>query len=288
MSSVLRSKKPGRLTRPYVIKLGGELLEEPRRLRQLARALSRLASQHPLIVVHGGGRAVDTEMTKLGLQKRSIDGLRVTDGPTLDVVLGVLAGRVNTRLVAAIGATGGRAVGVTGADAGIAMVRAARKYRTTNGTFKDLGFVGVPKSKTGSPRLLLDLVKDGYVPVIASIGTDEKGQLYNVNADTLSADIAVRLKADQLTIAGTTRGVLDDEGNTIPVIDDCRMTALIRHRHATAGMVAKLIACQAAGGGGVGRVSIVDGRRRGALNQNAKREMTLVTATGKNQRTSLR
>ncbi len=73
MSSVLRSKKPGRLARPYVIKLGGELLEEPRRLRQLARALSRLAGQHPLIVVHGGGRAVDTEMTKLGLRKRSVD-----------------------------------------------------------------------------------------------------------------------------------------------------------------------------------------------------------------------
>ena len=93
MSSVLRSKKPGRLARPYVIKLGGELLEEPRRLRQLARALSRLAGQHPLIVVHGGGRAVDTEMTKLGLRKRSVDGLRVTDAPTLDIVLGVLAGR---------------------------------------------------------------------------------------------------------------------------------------------------------------------------------------------------
>ena len=288
MSSVLRSKKPGRLARPYIIKLGGELLEEPRRLRQLARALSRLAGQHPLIVVHGGGRAVDTEMTKLGLRKRSVDGLRVTDAPTLDIVLGVLAGRVNTRLVAAIGATGGRGVGVTGADADVAIVRAARRYRTTNGTFADLGFVGVPKSKMGSPRLLIDLVKNGYVPIIASIGTDEKGQLYNVNADTLSADIAVRLKADQLTIAGTTRGVLDDEGNTIPVIDDCQMAALIRHRHATAGMVAKLIACQTAGCGGVGRVSIVDGRRRGALDRDAKSDMTLVTATGKNQRPSQR
>ena len=243
MSTMLHSKKPRRLDRPYVIKLGGELLEDPRRLRQLARSLNRLAGQHSLIVVHGGGREVDAEMTKLGLLKRSVDGLRVTDSPTLDVVLGVLAGRVNTRLVAAIGATGGRAVGVTGADAGIAIVRAARKYRTTKGTFTDLGFVGVPKSKTGSPRLLVDLVKDGYVPIIASIGTDEKGRLYNVNADTLSADIAVRLKADQLTIAGTTRGVLDDKGKTIPVIDDCRMAALISRHHATAGMVAKLIAC---------------------------------------------
>ena len=126
------------MARPHVIKFGGELLEEPPRLRRLARRVCDAATRRRVLVVHGGGREVDAEMARLGIPKRAVDGLRITDADTLDVVLGVLAGRVNTRVVAAIGAAGGSAVGLTGADAGLVRVAAARRYRATDGRQVDL------------------------------------------------------------------------------------------------------------------------------------------------------
>ncbi len=265
---------------PHVIKFGGELLEEPRRLRRLARKVCETAARRRVLVVHGGGREVDAEMARLGIPKRAVDGLRITDADTLDVVLGVLAGRVNTRLVAAIGAAGGSAVGLTGADAGVVRVAAARRYRATDGQQVDLGFVGQPRRAAAAPRLLLDLLRAGHVPVVASIGSDARGRLYNVNADTLAADLAVRLGADRLTIAGTTRGVLDPDGRTIPVVDGRRLARLIRDGHVNAGMIAKLLACRAARGGGVAQVRIVDGRRPAMLENGDDADTTMVTASG--------
>ncbi len=265
---------------PHVIKFGGELLEEPRRLRRLARKVCETAARRRVLVVHGGGREVDAELARLGIPKRAVDGLRITDADTLDVVLGVLAGRVNTRLVAAIGAAGGSAVGLTGADAGVVRVAAARRYRATDGQQVDLGFVGQPRRAAAAPRLLLDLLRAGHVPVVASIGSDARGRLYNVNADTLAADLAVRLGAGRLTIAGTTRGVLDPDGRTIPVVDGRRLARLIRDGHVNAGMIAKLLACRAARGGGVAQVRIVDGRRPAMLENGDDADTTMVTASG--------
>ncbi len=249
-----------RRERPTVIKLGGELLEEPVRLRRLAGALADVAHREPLVVVHGGGREVDAEMARLGIPKRAVDGLRITDGPTLDVVAGVLAGRVNTRLVAALGAAGASAVGLTGADSGLARVRRERRYRAANGTAVDLGFVGRPVGKD-PPALLLDLLAAGHVPVVASLGSGAGGQIFNINADTLAGFLAARLSARRLLIAGGTAGVLDADGRTIPTVVDRGIDALIGGGQANAGMVAKLLACRAALDGGAGEVTIVDGRR---------------------------
>ncbi len=268
----------------HVIKFGGELLDEPRRRRRMARAVCAAAERQRVVVVHGGGREVDAELARFGIPKRTVDGVRITDAATLDVVLGVLAGRVNTRLVAAIGAAGGSAVGLTGVDAGLATVSAARRYRATDGTHVDLGFVGLPKRTGGRPELLLDLTRAGHVPVVASIGTDGRGRLFNVNADTLAADLAARLDADRLTVAGTTPGVLDETGATIPAVDDDRLERLIRDGQASAGMIAKLLACRAAGGGGVAEVRILDGRRPGALDDPGHPEATRVTAYGQRRR----
>ena len=249
---------------PAVIKLGGELLEEPARLRRLARALADVADREPLVVVHGGGREVDAEMARLGIPKRAVDGLRITDGATLDAVAGVLAGRINTRLVAALGAAGASAVGLTGADGGLAPVRRERRYRAADGSEVDLGFVGRPVG-TNPPALLLDLLAAGHVPVVASLSAGAEGQIFNVNADTLAGFLAARLGAGRLIVAGGTAGVLDAEGRTIPTVDDRGIDALIDGGQATAGMVAKLLACRAALKGGAGAVAIVDGRqaRRG-------------------------
>ncbi len=245
---------------PTVIKLGGELLETAARLRSLARVLADLATRESLVVVHGGGREVDAEMTRLGIAKQAVDGLRITDGATLDVVAGVLAGRVNTRLVAALAAAGARPVGLTGADAGIAPVRRERRYRTADGRSVDLGYVGRPIGQ-GEPALLIDLLAAGYTPVVASLSAAAAGQVLNVNADTLAGDLAARLAARTLFIAGSTAGVLDADGYTIRTLDDAGIDALIGGGGASAGMVAKLLAGRAALAGGAGEVAIVDARR---------------------------
>lgn len=255
-----RRRGAARPPMPTVIKLGGELLETATRLRSLARVLADLASRESLVVVHGGGREVDAEMARLGIAKQAVDGLRITDGATLDVVAGVLAGRVNTRLVAALGAAGARPVGLTGADAGIAPVRRERRYRTADGRSVDLGYVGRPAGQ-GEPALLIDLLAAGYTPVVASLSAAAAGQVLNVNADTLAGDLAARLAARRLLIAGSTAGVLDADGHTIRTLDDAGIDALIGGGGASAGMVAKLLAGRAALAGGAGEVAIVDARR---------------------------
>jgi len=242
-----------------VLKLGGELLEEPARMRELASAIARAASLVPLVVVHGGGREIDAALTRAGIAKRQVEGVRVTDAATLGVVVAVLAGSINTRFVAAINAAGGQAVGLTGADAGIAIVDAAPPHEGVNGAVTDLGFVGRPIGSRW-PRLLLDLGSDGYLPVVASIGMSVDGTLYNVNADTMAAHVAARLAAARLVIAGATPGVLDEGGRTIPRLDRAAAAALIASGTASAGMIAKLRACDEALANGAAEVVLMDGR----------------------------
>ena len=264
--------------RPLLVKFGGELLEEPRRLRRIARTLVEVSKQAPVVVVHGGGREVDVDMVRLGIPKQAVDGLRITDAATLDVVLGVLAGRVNTRFVAAIGAAGGSGVGLTGVDAGLTRVRRSRRYQTVRGESIDLGFVGVPNGQ-GSHSIIGQLTRAGHIPVIASIGADRTGKLYNVNADTMAGDLAPRIGAHTLVIAGTTGGVLDRAGRTIKLADAAGIDELLHNGQASAGMVAKLLACQAAIAAGVRHVTIVDGRRSGFLELGGASGVTRITGT---------
>lgn len=247
------------MARTTVLKLGGELLEEPARVTALARVVQLAAARGPFVVVHGGGREVDRALMAAGIARQQVDGLRVTDEATLDVVVGVLAGGVNTQFVAALNAAKVKAVGLTGADASVAPMRRARPFVSAAGATVSLGHVGEPAGRV-APELLRHLTRGGYVPVVASIGATAKGELLNVNADTLAADIAARLKAVRLVIAGATPGVLDAAGATLPVVDRRQARAMVRSGAASAGMVAKLTACRRAIDAGVGDVRIVDGR----------------------------
>jgi len=246
-------------TAPTVLKLGGELLESPDRLAGVADAIVRAGSRVPLIVVHGGGREIDAALAAAGIPKTQVDGVRVTDAATLGVVVAVLAGTINTRFVAAIAARGGRPVGLTGADAGVAPVVAMAPLRAVDGRVVPLGFVGQPVCD-GQAALLAHLVTHGYVPVIASVAADAGGTLYNVNADGMAAGVAIRAGAWRLVIAGTTPGVLDDAGRNIPVVNAAREADLVRAGTVSAGMLAKLKACREALAGGVRSVLIADGR----------------------------
>jgi acetylglutamate kinase len=242
-----------------VLKLGGELLEQPVDLEHAARGIAALATKASLVVVHGGGKEIDSALATAGIPKQQVDGLRVTDARTLDVVVSVLAGAINTRLVAAVRRAGAMPVGLTGADAGVATMKRAAPITSVAGAKVDLGLVGNPTTN-GRPQLLTDLLARGYVPVIACIGSTRDGQLLNVNADTLASHLAGELGARRLIIAGGTAGVFDEAGQTIERLDSRGAARLIRKGTANKGMVAKLQACRAALKGGVGDVVIVNGR----------------------------
>ncbi len=242
-----------------VLKLGGELIENDEKLKAMGKAIARAAKKAPLVVVHGGGREIDAALQQAGIPKRQVDGLRVTDAATLEVVVAVLAGIVNTKFVAAINAAGGRAVGLTGADATVAPVKRAGLHTSTSGELVDLGLVGQPTSST-RPELVADLCRAGYVPVVASIGARKDGQLFNVNADTLAGHLSARIKAARLVVAGATAGVLDAQGATVSTLDGRAIAGMVASGAASAGMVAKLSACRSALKGGVKSVAIVDGR----------------------------
>ena len=254
---------------PIVLKLGGELLEDFARLQTVASAIATIiagtsAFSTPLIIVHGGGKEIDTALEAAGIEKHQVDGLRITDDATLHVVVSVLAGAVNTRVVAALVAAGVPAVGLTGADARCGLVEAAPPHRAIDGRIVDLGRVGIPSDRSNT-GVLTTLVAGGFVPVVACIGADETGRLFNVNADTLAGHLAVPVKARRLVVAGATAGVLDAYGLTVPTLDADAVAQMIGAGTATAGMIAKLRACEQALAGGVNEVVIVDGRDRAAL-----------------------
>lgn len=246
-------------TPTWVLKLGGELLEQPADLKTVATAIARLARKGRLVVVHGGGKEIDAALAQAGIAKVQVDGLRVTDAPTLGVVTSVLAGTLNTRLVTAARKARVAAVGLTAADAGVATMKPAPPFVATSGATVSLGLVGVPAGKA-RPTLLLTLLDAGFVPVVACVGATARADILNVNADVLAAHLAATVGAEALVIAGGTSGVFDGEGRTIPTLTGKAARALIASGTANAGMVAKLQACRSALTGGVGRVYIVNGR----------------------------
>jgi acetylglutamate kinase len=254
---------------PLVLKLGGELIEAAADRARLGSAARAIADSRPLVVVHGGGRAVDAAMARQGLSPRKIDGLRVTDAETLDVVVSVLGGLSNTALVASLVGAGVRAVGLSGVDAGLGRAARASAHRTASGAVVDLGCVGDPLvPDTSLLRLLLD---HGYVPVIASLGlsdgpsggpapVERSPAILNVNADVMACRLAVALDSADLVIAGGTAGVHDANGRAIPDLTVEELDALVADGTASSGMVAKLVACGSALAGGVASVRIIDGR----------------------------
>ena len=254
--------------RPLIMKFGGELLEDTSRLKTVVAAVAAIAGDTPLLIVHGGGREIDAALNVAGIEKRQVDGLRVTDDATLDVVVAVLAGTVNTRVVAALNTAGVPAVGLTGADARCGLSDRAPTHRSVDGRTVDLGRVGIPTLRSDA-RLLTTLLRDGFVPVVASIGIGEDGQLFNVNADTFAGHLAARLGARRLVVAGTTPGVLGDHGDTLPLVEASAIGEMVRSGTATAGMIANLRAGEPALAGGVDDVLIVDGRDGSAIEASA-------------------
>jgi acetylglutamate kinase len=260
-----------------VLKLGGELLESAEDRARLASYAANVVAARPLVLIHGAGRAIDAELARRGITPKKVDGLRVTDGPTLDAVVAVLAGSANTELVATLVGHGVRAVGLTGVDAELGRATRTDKHRATTGVVVDLGLVGDPVEADAS--LVTLLLSAQYVPVIASLGIDKDGAVLNVNADVMACRIAAALTGSDLVIAGATAGVLDAAQATIRRLDTQGIDELIASGTATAGMIAKLSACRMALSQGVASIRLVNGRTLGATHGVEDAPGTTLTKT---------
>jgi acetylglutamate kinase len=206
------------------------------------------------IVVHGGGPQIDQMLERLGIESRFVDGLRVTDRATMEVVEMVLAGTINKGLVAAINAEGGCAIGLTGKDGGLI---SAKKLVHGPGEI-DLGFVGEPRHVAAG--VLDTLLRSDMIPVIAPIGVGIGGETYNINADTVAGAVAVAVKATRLLLLTDVAGVLDADRQPISEISAAAAHRLIAEGVVAGGMIPKLETCLAAVGGGVEAAVILDGR----------------------------
>ena len=209
-----------------------------------------------VVLVHGGGPEISEMLKKLQIESRFIGGLRYTDQDTVDVVKMVLAGKVNKELVNLLSRSKGNAVGLCGIDGD--MLRAERKVGH-NG--EDLGFVGAIVKVNAKP--ILDALADGYIPVIATVASDEFGQTYNINADTAAARIAAQLKAENLILMTDIAGLLrdkDDPSTLIPYVNVSEVPFLKRKGIISGGMIPKIECCVEAVRRGVKKTAIIDGR----------------------------
>jgi acetylglutamate kinase len=233
-----------------VVKIGGSALDDASVLRKCAQAIVELAGDgHQVAVIHGGGGALTRTMQRLGKKSEFVNGLRVTDAETCDLALMVLAGLVNKKLVAAIGAAGKPAIGLCGGDG--ATVRARKK--PSDGF--DLGFVG--EICEVEPRWIEVIWGQGGIPVISSLAVGAVGEYYNVNADQMAAACAVACQASALIFLTDVAGVKDADGAVIRWLDLSRIAGLVETSVVQGGMLPKLEACRHALNKGVGRVRIL-------------------------------
>ncbi len=212
------------------------------------------------IVVHGGGPQIGHMLDRLGIQSRFVDGLRVTDRETMEVVEMVLAGTINKQLVAAINAEGGCAIGLTGKDGGLIRAQKAVRIRIEEGvrTEIDLGFVGEPQAVAAG---VLDTFRQSdIIPVIAPIGVGASGETYNINADTVSGAVAAAVKATRLLLLTDVAGVLDANKQLVSEITAGTARRMIADGIISGGMIPKVETCLDAVDGGVEAAVILDGR----------------------------
>jgi acetylglutamate kinase len=238
-----------------LIKIGGSLLDSPESRQRLAAEIGQ-AVQHGLkaVVVHGGGKQMTRFLEERGVESRFVNGLRVTTPEVLDAVLKVFAGSVNRELVAAFIAKDVPAVGLTGMDG---LLTEARQMSA------ELGFVGKPVRSDA--RLLNVLIENAYLPVVACVAGDRRGQFYNVNADQMAASVAAAVQVDKLFFLTDVGGVWGKDKMIYPTITIDKCKTLIEQAIAEGGMRAKLEAAMEALGSGVSEVVIAPGAVAGVI-----------------------
>ena len=243
-----------------VIKCGGNAMTEERLQRAFARdvVLLKLVGMNP-VIVHGGGPQIGDALRRVGKQSEFIQGMRVTDAETMEVVEWVLGGQVQGDLVTLINSFGGQAVGLTGKDGGLIRAKKLKLQDIHDPTvFYDVGQVGEIESI--NPAVVKALQDDAFIPVISPIGVGDDELSYNINADVVAGKMAETLKAEKLVMLTNTPGVLDKEGNLITGLTSQEIDALFADGTISGGMYPKISSALQAARNGVKAVHIIDGR----------------------------
>jgi acetylglutamate kinase len=243
-----------------VIKYGGNAMTDPALQQDFAEdiVLLKLVGMNP-IVVHGGGPQIDSALAKVGKKGQFVQGMRVTDEETMDVVEWVLAGEVQQDIVGLINAAGGKAVGLTGRDGGMIRARKLKMVdRDDPNKEHDIGQVG--EITAIDPSVVKALQDDQFIPVISPIGFGEQNESYNINADLVAAKLAEVLKAEKLMLLTNIRGVLDKQGQLLTDLTPRRIDELVVDGTISGGMLPKIAGALDAAKSGVNAVHIVDGR----------------------------
>ncbi len=210
------------------------------------------------ILVHGGGPDISAALTRNGVQSEFINGLRVTDAQTMEIAQMVLIGKTNKEIVSLLGTKGGKGLGVSGIDG--SLITCKKAYTEVDGKQMDIGFVG--EIVNVNAKVIADLTRDDYIPVIAPIGVDEEGNSYNINADTVAGAIAEALKAEKLMLLTDTEGIKEsaDSEGAIPQLSREEIYQMIDDGKIVGGMIPKVKGCIQAIEAGVNSVHIIDGR----------------------------
>ena len=245
-----------------VVKYGGSAMVDERLKNSFARdiVLMKLVGMNP-IVVHGGGPQIGTMLEKLDIQSRFVDGIRVTDSKTMDVVEMVLGGLINKEIVSLLNTNQGKAIGITGKDGGL--ITAEKLHIKKQGSDLesesiDLGQVG--KVVSINTEIINVMKGSDFIPVIAPIGTDKKGNSYNINADSVAGEIAKVLNAEKLILLTNIAGVQDRNGNVLTGLSTKQVDGLIADKTIHGGMLPKVECALDAVKAGVNRAHIIDGR----------------------------
>ncbi|WP_294198294.1 acetylglutamate kinase [uncultured Sphingomonas sp.] len=247
----------------FVVKYGGHAMGDPEAQADFAEdvVLLKAVGINP-VVVHGGGPQIGRMLKRLGVESRFVDGLRVTDAETAQIAEMVLAGSINKEIVSWIARAGGRAVGISGKDAGL--VQAEKVGRRAPDPLQgiernvDLGFVGEPVAV--DRRIIDSLSAEGIIPVIAPIGIGADGHTYNINADTMAGAVAAALGASRFFLLTDVAGVLDKQGQLVTDLDPAAVAELRADGTISGGMIPKLETCVAAVEAGVDAAVVLDGR----------------------------
>ena len=251
-----------------VIKYGGHAMVDENLKRQFALdvILMKQIGINP-VIVHGGGPQINTFLDKLNIKPSYIEGMRVTDGETMDVVEMVLVGKVNKEIVSLINHCGGNAVGLSGRDGDLVCARKLKVSKTVAADAPpeliDLGRVG--EVTQVNPSVLLSLQREDFIPVIAPVGVGEDGQAFNINADLVASAVAGELHAAKLILLTDVTGVKDQKGRLLNTIKRSELEDLIRDETIAGGMIPKVRCCSTALVNGVAKTHIIDGRVEHAI-----------------------
>jgi len=251
-----------------VIKYGGHAMvdEELKDLFAKDVVMMKYIGIHP-VVIHGGGPQIGSFLKKLGKDSRFVQGMRVTDEETMDIVEMVLVGKVNQEIVGLINRHGGKAVGLSGKDG--SLIRAEKYYlseekaKDTPSEIIDIGLVG--KVTSINSGLIAAIENEGFIPVIAPTGVGDNGETYNINADIVAGEVAAALKAEKLVLLTDVDGVLDENNRLIKTMNNQEVTDMIQAGIIKGGMFPKVKCCMKALKGGVSKAHIIDGRLKHAV-----------------------